>query len=163
MRSSLPEGDSRSGFPPAGLPLFPVPTRAQYRWYFPADYSACVRQSLRDMAHSRLTARRQPPRIVIPSDLCWQFHGGDRADWSTGVLRGRTCQTCRTSRTERLVCSVPLDNNKTGSYGSRSKPRKLVKRKLPYACCAPAQRYARYSSGVIPSLARFPVGGMIVR
>ena len=63
MRSSLPEGDSRTGFPPAGLPPLPVPTRAQYRWYFPADYSACVRQSLRDMAHSRLTARLPPPAL----------------------------------------------------------------------------------------------------
>ena len=42
MRSSLPEGDSRTGFPPAGLPPLPVPTRVQYHWYFPADYSACV-------------------------------------------------------------------------------------------------------------------------
>ena len=25
MRSSLPEGDSRTGFPPAGLPLFQFP------------------------------------------------------------------------------------------------------------------------------------------
>ena len=104
----------------------------------------------RRFAPSSLRARRQPPRIVLPSDLCRQFQGGDRADWSTGVPGGRTCQTCRTSRTGRLVCSVPVDNNKISLSGSRRKPRKLVKkyrrqaekRKRPLACCAAAQRYA---------------------
>ena len=37
-----PEGDSRSGFPPAGLPSFPPPTRAQCFLEFSFDYSACV-------------------------------------------------------------------------------------------------------------------------
>ena len=54
-------------------------------------------------------------------------NAGNTAEWSTGVLRGRTCQTCRTSRTRRLVCSVPLDNNKTGSLELWRKHRMLVK------------------------------------
>ena len=37
-----PEGDSRSGFLPAGLPSFPVPRRAQRLLVFSFDYSACV-------------------------------------------------------------------------------------------------------------------------
>ena len=36
-----PEGDSRSGFLPAGLPSFPVPRRAQRLLVFSFDYSAC--------------------------------------------------------------------------------------------------------------------------
>ena len=87
-----PEGDSRSGFLPAGLPSFPVPRRAQRLLVFSFDYSACgqpiassdlaaycsassARAEFLQRVRRLLTggslrpgarARRQPPRITIP-------------------------------------------------------------------------------------------------
>ena len=87
-----PEGDSRSGFLPAGLPSFPVPRRAQRLLVFSFDYSACgqpiassdlaaycsassaraeflqrVRRLLTGGSLRPACARRlQPPRITIP-------------------------------------------------------------------------------------------------
>ena len=87
-----PEGDSRSGFLPAGLPSFPVPRRAQRLLVFSFDYSACgqpivssdlaaycsassaraeflqrVRRLLTGGSLCPACARRlQPPRITIP-------------------------------------------------------------------------------------------------
>ena len=87
-----PEGDSRSGFLPAGLPSFPVPRRAHRLLVFSFDYSACgqpiassdlaaycsassARAEFLQRVRRLLTggslrpgarARRQPPRITIP-------------------------------------------------------------------------------------------------
>ena len=87
-----PEGDSRSGFLPAGLPSFPVPRRAQRLLVFSFDYSACgqpiassdlaaycsassaraeflqrLRRLLTGGSLRPACARRlQPPRITIP-------------------------------------------------------------------------------------------------
>ena len=35
-------GQPGTAFLPPEPPPFPVPIRARHRWYFPADYSACV-------------------------------------------------------------------------------------------------------------------------
>ena len=58
IRSSLPEGDSRTGFPSAGC-------RPAVRSVPPSPKAMAGQASLR--------ARRQPPRIVIPSKVFLQF------------------------------------------------------------------------------------------